>query len=135
MIEKDMKECTRRIRDSSRKKDGNGRKNDVMWSEDADTEIGNDIEGGNAYSPKRQTNCARSGRGRSPRNVQGAGQELYCPRRYKRQKAKECICGTERGGAVKLTENYVANKRYTGCTHIITYWLIFYIYIYIYIYI
>jgi hypothetical protein len=54
MIEKDMKECTRRIRDSSRNKDGNERKSDVMWSEDGDMEIGNDIEGGNAYSPKRQ---------------------------------------------------------------------------------
>jgi hypothetical protein len=53
MIEKEMKKYTRRIRDSSRNKDGNERKSDVMWSEDGDIEIGNDIEGGNAYSPKR----------------------------------------------------------------------------------
>jgi hypothetical protein len=121
MIEKEMTQCTRRTRDSSRTKDGNGRKSDVVWSEDGDMEIGNDIEGENAYSPKRKKNCTWSGRGENPWNVQGAGQELYCRRRYKRQKSEKCIRGTEMGGAEELTNIDVVNKGGNGCTHIKTY--------------
>jgi hypothetical protein len=66
MIQKEMEDSTRRIRDSSRNKDGNERKSDVMWSVDGDMEIGYDLEGGNAYSPTIQENAHGEAVGEAP---------------------------------------------------------------------
>jgi hypothetical protein len=63
MMEKEMKECSRRT--GSRTNDGNGRKRDLIWSEDGDMEIGNDRRR-KRVQPKETKNAHGAAGGKPP---------------------------------------------------------------------
>jgi hypothetical protein len=92
-----------------------------MWSEDGDMEIGNDIEGGNAYSLKRKKKTAHGeAGGEAPGTYEEQDKNATVQDGIRDKNPKEFICGTERGGSVEFTTNDVANKGGIGCTHIKT---------------